>query len=151
MQVPMVIIMAASLLTVPDKSPKKDPVKAELKKLEGTWKLVSLESRGRKYDADFFQQINYRLTLKGTTYSLEMRGRKGTVATIKVDPKQKPKTLDLAVTEGIQKGRTILAIYSLEGDTLTICQTVPGKKRPTAFAAPAGSSEALFTLKKEKP
>jgi hypothetical protein len=48
------------------------------------------------------------------------------------------------------KGPTTLGIYEFDGDTLKFCFDQKGKKRPTAFEAPAGSSYFLATAKRVK-
>jgi uncharacterized protein (TIGR03067 family) len=148
--VSLLIVVTASLVAVPDKAPKKAPVQKEMKKLEGTWTVASMESRGRKRTAAMIERMNYRMTVKGDTYSWEVRNRKTIGATIKLDTKKNPKTMDLLVTEGTLKGQTMRAIYTLDGDTLKICYGPAGGKRPTAFAAPAGSTEVLMVLKKAR-
>ena len=40
------------------------------------------------------------------------------VGTQKLDPSKSPKTLDVTVTEGLNKGAVMLGIYELGGDTL---------------------------------
>jgi uncharacterized protein (TIGR03067 family) len=68
-----------------------------------------------------------------------------------VDVAKKPKTIDITFTEGPEKGKTIVGIYELEGDTYKVCINVNGKERPKEFAAKAGSGHGLEVLKREKP
>jgi uncharacterized protein (TIGR03067 family) len=152
MHVSVLMVVTASLLGVPDKPPKKkDPAKTELKKLEGTWTVVSLESMGRTYPEATIQRMNYRLTVKGNTYSWEVRNRQTIGATIKLDIKKNPKKFDLQISEGVLKGKTMLGIYALDGDTLKICYAHAGIDRPTAFATQAGIRHVLMVLKRAKP
>jgi uncharacterized protein (TIGR03067 family) len=152
MKVPLLAVVAAGLLAVPNKPPKKDVKKDDATRLQGSWTAVSAESAGRSYTADRLQNLAYRVTFQGNTYALQVRGRTTIGATFKLDPAKKPRTIDLAVNEGVFKGKTIYAIYTFEGDTLKICQTrpLPEKDRPTAFATKAGVPGLLFVLKKEK-
>jgi len=71
--------------------------------------------------------------------------------TIKLNPKAKPKELDINGTDGPNKGKTILAIYELDGDTLRVCYDLGGKNRPTEFKTKEGSQLFLVTYKREKP
>ena len=54
----------------------------------------------------------------------------------KIDPTQKPKTMDFTSTKGEDKGKTSLAIYEFDGDTLKICFADEGRKSgPKSSAA----------------
>jgi hypothetical protein len=57
-----------------------------------------------------------------------------------VDPTSKPKTHDFVMSE-----RTIEGIYSLDGNTLRLCQD---RKRPVGFATQKDSQQVLFVLKR---
>jgi hypothetical protein len=65
-------------------------------------------------------------------------------------PGARPKSVDLHEEDG-EKG-TLLGIYELKGDMLTLCAT-RGAKRPTAFTAPKGTDFNLLIFKRqaEKP
>lgn len=57
-----------------------------------------------------------------------------------LDPTSQPKTYDFVTSE-----RTIDGIYSLDGDTLRLCQ---GTKRPIGFATQKDRQQVLFVLKR---
>ena len=50
--------------------------------------------------------------------------------------------MDIFGADGPNKGKTILAIYELNGDTLRVCYDLTGKVRPTEFKTKKG--ELLF-------
>jgi uncharacterized protein (TIGR03067 family) len=57
-------------------------------------------------------------------------------ATITVNPKKDPKTIDNLHESGAQKGKKQYGVYKLEGDKLTVCMTRPGvaeTDRPKSF------------------
>jgi uncharacterized protein (TIGR03067 family) len=58
--------------------------------------------------------------------------------TFKVDPTREPKALDLTDTFGADAGKTFLAIYALEGDSLSFCAADAGQERPTGFRTRPG-------------
>ena len=45
-------------------------------------------------------------------------------------------------------GKEAHGIYVLDGDTLRICYTMPGERRPTAFESAAGSKAFLVQWKR---
>ena len=72
--------------------------------------------------------------------------------THKIGPSKKPKTLDMTITDGPQKGMTYHAIYKLEGDKLTICRHVePCKDRPTELVTKPNSGLMIVVWKRAKP
>ena len=48
-----------------------------------------------------------------------------------VDDASFPQTLDIVGREGPNAGRTMLAIYELSADRLTVCYDLDGKERPS--------------------
>lgn len=65
------------------------------------------------------------------------------VGTQKLDPSKSPKTIDMTLTEGPNKGAVMLGIYEIDGDTLKACFDPQGKKRPTEFKSAPGSAHFL--------
>jgi hypothetical protein len=49
------------------------------------------------------------------------------------------------------KGKIILAIYELKGDTLRVCYDLSGKARPSEFKAKPDTPLFLVNYKREKP
>jgi uncharacterized protein (TIGR03067 family) len=125
----------------------KDQVKKELARFEGTWKIVSLETEQNKLTKDALK--HFQLKLEGDKFTTIDEGRE-THGTFKVDPTKKPKTIDITMTDGPQKGSTMIGIYELEGDTYKLCADILGKTRPTEFAIKPGSGHILEVLKREK-
>jgi uncharacterized protein (TIGR03067 family) len=58
--------------------------------------------------------------------------------TYRIDPMQSPKAVDWTDTVGVDAGKTLLAIYSFEGDQLTFCAAYPGMQPPTEFRTRPG-------------
>ena len=122
--------------------------KKDLDKLQGTWKRTAAEMDGKKVSADELQKTT--LTIKSDEYVLKMgdQTRKGH---IKLDPTKKPKQIDIISGAGPNKGKSLLGIYELEGDTFRYCIAQAGKDRPTEFASRPGSGQGLYVNKREKP
>jgi uncharacterized protein (TIGR03067 family) len=127
----------------------RDAAGDELKKLEGIWKIESLQDSGKEASREETQRIT--LEIKGTTLSARAGDRSAGKGTVKLDPSKTPKAIDLTPEEGPEKGKTGLGIYQLEGDTLKICIAEPGKERPKEFVSKPGTQTTLMVLKRVKP
>jgi uncharacterized protein (TIGR03067 family) len=132
---------------------KKHAIQQDLKKLEGSWRTVSIEVNGKKLSEENIKQAaDLRLVFKGNTGSIRNKDIVVSEGTFTIDPTKKPKTLDLKITKGQNNGKTSLAIYELDGDTLKACWTLfaVDRKRPKEFATKPDSGLLLITYKREK-
>ena len=91
-----------------------------------------------------------KLVIKDDKYTVTV-GKQTDRGTVKLDTSAKPKTMDITGSEGPNKGKTILAIYERDGDTLRVCYDLSGKARPTEFKTKDGTQLFLVTYKREKP
>jgi uncharacterized protein (TIGR03067 family) len=139
-----ILFLAAGLLPASDTT-KEDAAKKELEKLQGTWKITSLEVGGKPLPED---AVSGTFTLKGDKYTFKTDDQEEE-GTFKIDPSKKPPAIDLLIGSGMDKGKTQLGVYKLEGDRLTLCFAVAGdKERPGKFATAEDSNQLLFGLKK---
>jgi uncharacterized protein (TIGR03067 family) len=141
-----ILVLTASSATGARADDKAD-VEKELKKFEGTWTFESVEAGGKEVPAAQF--IGITVTFQGDKYAVKKGHEVIEAATQKVDPSKSPKTLDVAVTEGPNKGAVILGIYEISGDTLKVCFDPEGKKRPMQFRTTSGS-QTLVVHKRVK-
>lgn len=117
------------------------PVIEDKSTIEGTWVIVEAELGGQKLEA-----------IKGTKLVLtagryQYQTDKGEY---KLYPAEAIKAMDIVGIEGPNQGKTLLAIYELNGDQLTICYDLTGKARPKEFKAEAGRRQFLVTYRREK-
>ena len=121
--------------------------KEDSKMMEGTWLPVEAELAGQKFPDEVLKTM--KLTMSDGKYTVKV-GEQVDEGTVKLEPAAKPKAMDITGTEGPNKGKTILAIYELNGDTLRICYDLAGKKRPTEFKTVKDTQQFLVSYKREK-
>ncbi len=124
-----------------------DDPKDELKKLEGTWTMVSGEKDGKPVAEQTIKAA--KLVIKGDQHDVKI-GDEGYKGTHKIDPSKKPKTIDATDTDGPFKGKTVHGIYELDGDTFKVCFAKPGEDRPKEFSTKSGTGHILHVWKREK-
>ena len=127
-----------------------DAAKEEMKKLQGTWKLVSFEIDGKKQAAD---QAKMVFIFKDNTIQFLVNDMKAVEGTFTVKPSAKPKELDVTHGIGPNKGKVDMNLYELDGDTLKIAGytgDISLTKRPPAFPKEGEKGFDSFVLKREK-
>jgi internalin A len=139
-------IVVTGLLLAADE-PNDAAAKKESEKLSGTWKAITVERDGQPDGAAQNAIVTYTAEGKLTVKFAE--GTRGE-GTYRLDPSKTPKRMDYTLSFGTNKGEPHKGIYSLEGDTLKICGSEPGKPRPKEFATKADSGRVLLVLKREK-
>ncbi len=117
------------------------------KKLEGSWVPMAMELGGQKFDAAMLKDT--KLTLTKEKYELESPNVKDK-GDIKADDSKKPKEMDIVSKEGPNKDKTILAIYSFEGDILKVCYGLDGKTRPGEFKTSKDDGFFMAVYKRER-
>ncbi len=131
--------IGCALLFIPFWSARGDD--ADQAALQGKWIVESFQYNGgpvemMKEAVREFKENKYTLTPKA-----------GDVieGTIKLDPGQKRKTIDLEID-----GRTLKGIYEVDGDMLKMSYTLNGGERPTEFVSKPDSGQILVTHKRAK-
>jgi uncharacterized protein (TIGR03067 family) len=127
---------------------KEVAVTKDLEAFKGSWRLISHEVDGKKFSEEEIK--DEIVTHDGLGKFSCRRGDKVLGAgTVKLDPTTKPKTIDVTFTEGEHRGKTGLAIYEIDGDTLRVCCARPGNGgRPADFSAKVGSGRTLIVFKR---
>jgi uncharacterized protein (TIGR03067 family) len=117
------------------------------KALQGTWTPTSGEVAGKKFPEALLKMMS--LTINGDKYVVKA-GEVTDQGTVKIDVSKKLKAMDIVGTEGPTKGKKMLAIYELDGDTLRVCYDLTGKERPTEFKSTKESGHFLATYQRAK-
>lgn len=126
-----------------------DATTEEMKIFQGTWKQIACERDGVTEPLDE-QGWESRVTFTDDAFVVTLAdGSSPIKGTYKLDPTRQPKTVDWTDTIGEDAGKTLLAIYSLEGDRLVFCAAYPGQERPTEFRTRPG--QVLRVSQRETP
>src|SRR5436853_6744929 len=126
---------------------EKADLEKEVRKFQGTWTFESSEAGGEKLPVGELKGLI--LTFEGDKHTVKKGDEVIQVGTQKLDPSKSPKTIDVTMTEGPNKGAVMLGIYEIDGDTLKVCFDPEGKKRPTRFKSASGS-QTLVVHKRVK-
>ena len=98
-------------------------------RIQGSWKLVGIERDGQ--NLPLAAEKEGLLVISGDQFTLTTNGQVAEKGTFKLNPSANPKALDMTPQEGPDKGKTMLAIYELSGDSLRLC-SVRGEGRRSA-------------------
>jgi len=135
----ILIVVASAFAEV--RTDSKIPTDEE--RLQGTWKMVSIESNGELEKNDVGKTLTFhkdKLLLHGLD----------TACTLKLNPDKNPKEFDL-IYEGTVFGTVVVkGIYKLDGNTLTACypNSEHNQERPKAFSGAKGRKQALLKAKR---
>jgi uncharacterized protein (TIGR03067 family) len=139
---PAVLVLSLAVAAGDDKANE-----ADLKAMVGTWKLEKAVIGG-KDEIEHLKDLKLEIT-EGGRYVVQVGGLKDE-GTVTVDPAKMPRQMDITGTGGPNKGKQILAIYKLDGDTLTMCYELGGGTRPTKFESKTDTKQFLAVYKREK-
>lgn len=114
-------------------------------KLQGTWRLVSLEENGQSRTPN----SAVRLVIKGNQMTQRIDNMVVNTAMFQLEPNRKPKWVD--VTD--KTGKTSKGIYQLGMDSFEICIPHEGdlSSRPEELSAKEGSKQTFLKYRREGP
>jgi uncharacterized protein (TIGR03067 family) len=131
-----------------EKIDKAEAVKKELAALQGTWRFVSLEDKGKDKTVKDDGRV-WVIDKDQMSFKLDKNDKNAVSwGTLEIDPTKRLKCLDYRMTT---RDQTDLMIYIRAGDYLIVCYSSGGKTRASEFASgtPDGG-DYLLVLKREK-
>jgi uncharacterized protein (TIGR03067 family) len=117
----------------------------EIDKLQGTWRVTSLETDGGSVPTAVLPDAS--ITVRGDRFKSVAMGETY-AGTIALFPRKQPKAFDLFFTSGPPEGTCNRGIYVLDGDTWKICLATRGDARPRSFKTRPDSGLALEILQR---
>ena len=122
----------------------------DAKDLQGTWQVVSLEANGENKPADEIQ--GWKFVFEGDQAWLIKPEETGPKFKFSLDAAKAPKSIDLTLQEGDDKGKTVLGIYGLNDGQLRLCINVFGDPsyRPAEFKTQDKDGAGFAVLERAK-
>ena len=117
--------------------------------LQGTWAMVFGMASGSAMPAE--DAPMFRRVLVGNDLTVTSDGRLMFGATITLNSRAVPRTIDYHLTRGPLAGAVQLGIYELRGDTVIFCFARVGAARPTDFKSEMGDGRTLSKWVRASP
>jgi uncharacterized protein (TIGR03067 family) len=146
----LVLFIAGEARTREGAGSRASDARQELQKLQGTWRLESLEEAKKTAKTATKTEVKDRTLFVGSEVFLVRDGERVVQAgTLRLTPAKR--AIDAVVRKGQHEGNTMLGVYELKGDTLKVCFDPEGDGRPKGFAPKAGSGLTVAVYKRVKP
>jgi uncharacterized protein (TIGR03067 family) len=129
------------LFQAPQTAPPADAAKKALDQIQGSWQAVSLNGQNLP------NGMEMTLSFSGDKYENWVNGALDERGTVKIDPSTKPPSIDFAIIEGSDAGKTQLGLVEVNGDSLILSFATPGN--PTRPKTPS-DAELYAVLRKKK-
>jgi uncharacterized protein (TIGR03067 family) len=140
-------VMTSALLAIVVLASHAAGADKALTDLNGAWEVTSLEQSGVKLPAEQVQAMLMVLTMKDGKFTTKMGSNEIDKGTYKAG--DIANSVDIASNAPELKGKTIKALYKLDGQTLTVAYDLSGGDRPTEFTTKAGTQLLVETYRKK--
>jgi uncharacterized protein (TIGR03067 family) len=100
--------------------------------LEGAWVPINASVAGSQLAVDDLR-VRYLMLEAGGYRIIDRSNRVVDDGCYRVDETPAPAAIDIVGSHGLNAGRTMHAIYELQGNELTVCYDLQGGERPSAM------------------
>jgi uncharacterized protein (TIGR03067 family) len=127
-----------------------EPRQDESASLMGDWSVVSLRLGAKTAPPDVISK-GLGSHFDDKTYNRTIARKITEFGEYNIDDTKMPKTIDLVIKMGEDKGKRQLGIYKIEGKKLTMILTQPGSmRRPKSFEPESGLETLEVVLERTK-
>jgi len=137
-------LLACGLIGIASPCVWASDIEAEKERLQGTWVSVSFEAVGSEKNSH-----TATLEFKDDSVKLTVDGKSQTY-TYELDDETEPKRMDFLKIQATQVVLANYGLYSLAGDTLTICHGGPVRPTKLALREVPNSLDSLVVLKRKR-
>jgi uncharacterized protein (TIGR03067 family) len=108
----------------------KEETQAVMKKLQGTWYHLSRHEKGKEVAGEDKEIL---WVVRDDLFISKQGQQVGSLGKMKlVDIKSVPMKIDIEITDGANEGKTVLAVFSVDGETFRYCGCID--ERPASLA-----------------
>jgi uncharacterized protein (TIGR03067 family) len=122
-------------------------IKKDLERMRGTWHAVSITQNGDSQPLEG-ALANLQVVITGDRRAVQAGDIVYSRTVFRINPMATPRTIDVTMTEGALRGKTLLGIYEIDGDHQRICLAPDGVARPTEFVSKPDSGHTLTVFKR---
>jgi uncharacterized protein (TIGR03067 family) len=117
--------------------------------LEGTWVPVAADVAGKPLLVNELR-VKYLVFESGGYSIIDRSNHVVDSGNYRVDEAARPATMDIVGRNGPNAGRTMFAIYELQGDSLTVCYDLDSPERPADMHSDADADQLLLSITYER-
>jgi uncharacterized protein (TIGR03067 family) len=140
-----VLLIAGMAWGIAAPAPKEVPKKETPSPIIGVWQCESMTYGGQAAPPGVTEMV-YEFTAEGKLIIRYTKGAAPKEQAYTVNDKKEPSHIDWVIRKN---AGTILGIYKVDGDSLTVCFSDGYEgKRPAKFESPVGSKEMLYKFKR---
>jgi uncharacterized protein (TIGR03067 family) len=142
------LFVFVSFLVTPMLALAKEPPSGDAVEVQGTWRFVELEANGAKKPAEEIE--GWKVVFEGDDLWVVKPSGTDPKLKFKLDATRDPKTIDLVVQEGKDRGKVAPGIYALGNGQLRLCINIFGDPsyRPSEFKTREGDGVGFATLER---
>jgi uncharacterized protein (TIGR03067 family) len=138
-------LFAACALVLTGFALASDDAPKDAEKLQGAWTATSWKRGDAEITRD---KVNTELVIRKDAYEFPKGiNRISSKGMLKIDAAKS--TIDFIPEDGPAKGKSLLGIYKVEGDVLTLCFSAAGQARPKEFKT-GDRNTVLATYERKK-